>query len=339
MMEVRKISADEGWAWDELIRSSRQGNIFLSHEFQTAWCEADPALHLLRLGCYDEQGKLIGGQPIFYKKAFGLRIPLVLNIFYGNTPVLSSSVQDDCLQQHAVLSALARESRRHFPLLKVEFHPTLKDARPYLEQDWHAEPEYTHVWEINDPDAILMNLQHRKRQYVRKAREQFLFTYETNDAVVTEFFRLYRETMQKFDWRPEERWGKNLRKRIEWMRARDMVRLYTCRMKTGELIGAVMCVLSRSNRTVYSMYIAYDHSIQSKDFLPALDWYTAQDLSQEFSYVDLSEAPQPTLYGYKDSLGASSTQYWILETRNARRWRNFYDALRKLKRAITNHLP
>jgi hypothetical protein len=339
MMEVREISTDEGAAWDELVSSSRQGNIFLLHEFQTAWCETDPLLHLVRLGCYDENGKLVGGQSIFHKKAFGLRIPFTLSIFYASTPILSSTVQENSQQQHAVLSALAREARKHFPFLKIEFHPTLKDVRPYLEQDWHAEPEYTHTWEISDPNIILKNIQHRKQKYVRKAKDEFLFAHETGEAIVTDFLRLYRETMQKFGWRPEENWTTTFRQRIEWMQARDIARLYTCRMKSGELVGVVMCILSRISQTVYFTLISYNHSINSKEFHPAIHWYVAQDLSPEFSYADFGEASLSTIYSAKDSLGTSSTPYWKLETANARRWTRYYDLLRKIKRAITNRLP
>ena len=338
MMKVRKVANDEGAAWDELVSSSRQRDIFLFHEFQTAWCEADPSLYLLRLGCYDESGKLIGGQAIFHKKVFSLRIPTTLSIFYASTPILSSVVQDNSRQQYAVLSALARDSRKYFPFMKIEFHPTLTDVRPYLDQGWFAQHEYTYVWEISDPNLVLKNM-HRKRKYVRKAQEQFLFAYETGDTIVNDFLRLYRETMQKFGWRPEERWGKILRKRIEWMQTRDLVRLYTCRTKKDELVGVVMCILSRVNRTAYFVLIGYDHSINSKEFHPATHWYAAQDLSSEFSFADFGEAPQQNLYATKDSLGTYSTPYWKLETQNTRRWSQYYNMLRKIKLAITNRQP
>jgi predicted N-acyltransferase len=338
-MKVREITTDEDIAWDELVRSSRQGNIFLSHDFQSAWCETDSSLYLVRLGCYDENDRLVGGQSIFHKKAFGFRIPFTLSIFYASTPILPSTVQDNSLQQHAVLSALAREARKHFPFLKIEFHPTLGDVRPYLEQGWHAYPEYTHTWEISDPNAVLKNIQHRKQKYVRKAKEEFLFAHETGEAIVTDFLRLYRETMQKFGWRPEENWTTTLRKRIEWMQARDIIRLYTFRMKSGELIGVVTCILSRVNQTAYFMLIGYNHSIKSKEFHPAIHWYAAQDLSPEFSLVDFGEASESNIYSTKDALGTSSVPYWKLETSNARRWTQYYDILRKIKRAITNRLP
>jgi hypothetical protein len=334
MMKVREITTNENIAWDELVRSSRQGNIFLLNEFQTAWCDTDPSLHLLRLGCYDEHGKLVGGQTIFHKKVFGQRVPITLNIFYSATPILPSTVQDNSEQQSAVLSALARGSRKYFPFLTIEFHPTLKDVRPYLEQGWLAEPEYTYVWDIIDPNSILMNM-HRKRKYVRKAQEQFVFAHETSEAIVSDFFRLYRDTMDKFGWTPDEYWEKSYRKRIEWMQVKEMVRLYTCRTKSEELVGVIMCILSRVNRTVYFVLIGYDHSINSKEFHPAIHWYAAQDLSPEFSYADFGEAAQSNIYTTKDSLGTLSVPYWKLETPIARQWQKFYKFLRKIKYYIS----
>jgi len=338
MIKVREISIDEGTAWDELVRSSRQGSIFLLHEFQTAWRETDPSLYLLRLGCYDENEKLVGGQAIFHRKILGLRIPTILSIFYGDTPVLSSVVQDNSDQQYAVLSELARASSKYFLFLRIEFHPTLSDARPYLEQGWHAKPEYSYVWEVNDPSKILMNM-HRKRSYVRKAQEQLLFAHETDDTTVTDFLRLYRETMRKFGLRTDEKWETILRKRIEWMQARDIARLYTCRTKSGELVGVLNCILSRVNKTAFFMLTGYDHSANSKEFPPAIYWYAAQDLSLEFSHADFGEAARSSIYAFKDSLGTYSMPFWKLETSNARQWRQLYNRLRKIKNVIANSLP
>ncbi|MBI5954335.1 MAG: hypothetical protein HY865_21980 [Chloroflexi bacterium] len=337
-MEVRKIPAEESAAWDNLVGASLQGNIFLTYEFQSAWCETDSSLHLLRLGCYDKNGRLVGGQSVFHKKVFGLRIPFPLSIFYASTPILSKEIQEDHEAQHEVLSALARHSRKYFPFLKIEFHPSLKDVRPYLAEGWRAHPEYTYIWDISNPEAILANM-NRKRKYARKAQEEYLLAHESGKEIIDDFMELYRETMRKFGWRPEDSWATTLRGRIEWMQARDMVRLYTFRMKSGELVGIVVCILSRINRTAYFILISYNHSINCKEFHPGIHWYAARDLLPEFSLADFGEGSIPSIYSTKDSLGAKSTPYWKLETSNARSWTIYYDILRKGKRVITSHLP
>lgn len=323
--------------WDELVKSSLQGNAFLLAEFQNEWCESDQSLHVLRIGYFDKLGKLIAGQSIFHKSVFGFRLPNTLNIFYASTPILSQKVQKDSRMQFDVLSEFARVSRRLFPYLEIEFHPSLEDVRPYLEQGWLAHPEYTYTWNIRDPNAILMGM-NRKRSYVRKALEQFVFASETSDEVLSDFLRLYGETVEKFGWRPDAGWGKILRTRINWMQSGDLVRLFTCRTKSGKLVGMVTYILSRANQTAYFHLIGYDHVLNSKEFPPAIHWYAAKELSEDFATVDFGEGYGVNIYAFKDSLGASSAPFWKLKTPNASYWMKTYDTLAKLKSSIKNHL-
>ena len=201
-ISVREIDAKEGKAWNELVLSSRQGITYLLHDFLRMWTDTDPLLHLTRLGCYDESGQLIGGQAIFHRRVMGVRIQNNLNIFHTNTPILSQAIQDQGWKRYEVLETLAKESKKHFPYLRAEFHPSLNDARPFVEQGWRVKPKYTHVFDISDPDALLSNMHRKRRYYVRNARENLLFACESGDAILKDFLRLYRESMRKFNWSP-----------------------------------------------------------------------------------------------------------------------------------------
>lgn len=337
MTETYKIFDGDSDEWDALVRASYQGSVFLLDEFQKAWCDTDPSLHVLRFGCFDKNGKLIAGQSIFHKIILGLRVPNTLNIFYSSTPILLPMVQNDGHWQFQILSNLAKEAAKHFPFMSVELHPSIKDARPYLEQGWLACPIYTYTWKINDPDAILMGM-NRKRSYVRKALQQYVFSSETGDTVVTDFLRLYGDTVEKFGWRPDAGWGAILRKRIEWMQTRDIVRLFTCRTKLGELIGVVVYILSRPNQTVYFLLIGYDHILNNKEFPPAIHWFAAKELSSEFPDLDFGEAYGANIHAFKDSLGAFSSPFWKLETPNAQRWMSYYNTFAKIKSSLRNRL-
>ncbi|MBI5954338.1 MAG: hypothetical protein HY865_21995 [Chloroflexi bacterium] len=339
MMKVHEIPIEEGAAWDELVGSSPQGNIFLTHDLQSVWCETDPALQLVRLGCFDGNGMLVAGQPIFFKKKFGLRIPFIPRIFYATSPVLSSTIQQDRERQYLALSVLARASQSHFPFIKIEAHPNLMDVRPYLEQGWRARPKYIHIWNISDPEAILKDMHHNRRSYVRKAQNQFLFGHETGGQIVADFLHLYRESVRKFGWRPEGNWMTALGRRIEWMQARDIVRLYTCRTKDWKLVEAVVCVLSRLNQTVYFLLIGYDHSFDREELQPAIYWHAAQDLSNDFSFADFGQTSTPKIHLAKDLLGTASVPTWRLEAPYAHYMNDYYNKLRELKYALTSRLP
>jgi hypothetical protein len=36
----------------------------------------------------------------------------------------------------------------------AEAHPYFQDARAFLCQDWQMAPEYTHLWDLCNPDAV-----------------------------------------------------------------------------------------------------------------------------------------------------------------------------------------
>ena len=331
---VRELTAGEDAAWNELVLSSHQKTICLSTDFQKMWVEADPSLHMLRLGCFDDQGRLIGGQAFYHRKVLGFRLQYLPNIAYTNTPILSGLLQNNGRGKYIVLSALSNASRKYFPYQRVECDPSLTDVRPFLEHGWRAAPKYSHIWDIRDPEAILRRM-HRKRRYVRNALENMLFARESGEAILTDFLRLYRETMKKFDWQPARAWEEAFRKRMEWLEARDCVRLYTCRMKTGDLVCAAVFLLSRPSQTVYSWLIGYDHTLNSKEFPPAINWYAARDLCAEFSYLEFFEGNELSLYAFKDSLGTYSAPYFVLKTQNADQLLHYYYKARKAIRHIS----
>jgi hypothetical protein len=338
-ISVRELASHDSAAWDELVRSSRQGIVYLLHDFLRTWTDTEPSLHLARLGCYDEHGQLVGGQAIFHRKAMGVRIQNNLNIFHTNTPILPRSIQDQGWKRYEVLAALAEESRKHFPYLRAEFHPSLNDARPFLEQGWRVSPKYTHVWDISDPESLLANMHRKRRYYVRNAHEHLLFACESGGAILKDFSRLYQENMRKFNWSPGHSWEKTFKKRVEWMQSQDYFRLYTCRKKDGQLLGMVTVILSRINQTAYGWLMAYDHSAGDKEFTPAINWFVARELSSDFRYYDIGEGYRPSLYSTKDSLGNSSILYWIVATQNTKRWTRIYNKLRGFKQSLSNILP
>jgi hypothetical protein len=335
---VREVTAYEDTAWDELVYASQQKSLFLQAEFLKMWVETDPDLHMLRLGCYDENRQLVGGQTILHRRAFGVRLQNIVSIMYASTPILHPALQADQQAAQELLFTLLLASKKHFPYMRIEFNPSLSDVRPFLAQGWRAAPEYSHIWDISDPEVILKNM-HRKRTYVRKAQETLLFARETGDVVLKEFFEQYKTTMGKYDWIPTPAWETSFYKRVKWLEGQNCMRLYTCRTKTGALVGAALYILSRPNQTAYFWMVSYDHTLDCKEFPPAIHWYAANELSPEFKYIDFSDGNTPSLYVFKDSLGTTSERYWVLTTPNAKRWLNFYYGVKKAKQTITNLLP
>ena len=336
-IQVREISATDT-AWDELAASSRQNCLFVSRGFLDLWAGEDPSLRLLKLGCYDESNRLVCGQAIIHRKIMGVRVQNILSTFYAGTPVLAGDIEENSPEQYEILSALARESRKRFPYMRIEFHPNLTDARAYLDNGWEATPIYTHSWKLEDMQEVRKGM-HRKERYIRKAQEMFDLGHEHGQEIIKDFLRLYAETMKKYDWQPTSKWREAFLRKMKWLESRDLLHIYTCRKKTGELVGITLSLLSRENQTAYFWLIGYDHTIDSKEFPPAIYYYASEDLSSEFKFIDFGEGAHASLYAFKDSLGTTSTPFWILKTENNSGWSLLHSRLRKIRQFLLKFVP
>ena len=337
-IQVRELLDSDAEAWDDLVRSSRQKVVFQRRDFLDIWAGEDPDWHLLKLGCFDERGRLVCGQAIIHRKFLGLRIQNTLSIFYAGTPVLTGEIEEYSPEQYEILSALAHASRKRFPYLRIEFHPNLTDARAYIDNGWEAGLQYTHTWDLGDLNAVLKGM-HRKHSYVRKAQGMYIFGCENGEAIIDEFLRLYRETMEKFEWQPTAHWKEAFRRKARWLDQQGLLRPFTCRTKTGELVGIALYILSRESGMAYFWLIGYDHALNSKEFPPAIHWYAAQNLAAEFRTIDFGEGGNASLFAYKDSLGTTSLSFWVLKTQSMSNWSALYTSLRKIRQALLKFIP
>ena len=340
-LTVREISASDRSIWDELINASPQGSVFLLNDCITVWAASEPALQLVRFGCFDRSNQLLGGQAFLYKeKAPGVRVQPILNMSYSCSPILARGIDQGSQEYSAVMQALARKVEKYFLYFSVECHPSLRDVRPLLQRGWRAVPDYAHTWEINDREALITKLCCKGRyRHVNAALEHLVFADETGVAIIDEFIPLYKESAHRYDVEIGKTWGSACRKRVEWMLAQGLIRFYTCRKKDGTLLGIANYVLSRPDRTAYGWLLAYNLSCGEKDFLPALYLYSIQSLPAEFQRIDIAEGIRPALYDFKDSLGTNSTLFFRAETPSARTWKRIYDTLRNLKAAARRTSP
>lgn len=333
---VRKITTKDSLVWDELINSSPQGSIFLLNDCISLWANSDPALHLLRFGCFDEHHRLLGGQAFLYKKkALGIRVQPILNISYSCSPILAGHIIMGSQDYFAIMQALARKVERSFLYFSIECHPSIRDVRPLLQKGWRATPDYAHTWNIDDREMILKTLGSKGRyRHAKSAFEHLNFADETGSKIIEEFIPLYKETAQRYEVEVNNTWGSAFRKRVEWMLNQGVIRFYTCRKKDGQLLGVANYVLSRPDQTAYGWLLAYDLARDEKDFLPALYLYSIKNLPAGYHTIDIAEGIRPCLYDFKDSLGTISMQFFLAETPSAQTWKRFYGRLRNLKIAV-----
>ncbi len=314
MSTVRELEKSDFAAWNRLVAESPQGNVFLRADWLQMLCDTDPDLHMLLLGCF-ENDKLVGGQAVIWVKRWGMVLTPKFEFFYSG-PVLAPQGHKE--QAHRVsshdkiTSVLAEALATRLAYIDLETHPSFQDVRPFLYAGWQVEPLYTHIWRMDDPERTWRNMNREKRREIRRAQEQFVFGVEEGDEVLDAFLPLYHETMLKFSWRPSVKWEATFRRRFHWMRQRDGCRLYTARTASGELAAGVVVLLSREDKTAYLWRQGSSSAYVEAGGVPALYWYAARDLAAEFSNINFGGSPQPSLSRFKDYLGAEAVLHFRL---------------------------
>lgn len=317
------VVEDDG-AWDRLVAASPQGNVFLRSDWLRMLCETSPdGLEVLRVGAVGPGGELRGGWAIPFRAQGGFRFSYGFDFFYCGpllAPELSCGGVRRIAERQAVLGGLAREVAARADVVVAEAHPSFADARAFLYEGWQVAPEYTHLWDLGEPDRVLAEMNREKRREVRRALERVRVAREDDDdRTLGPFLELYRATMARFSWHPTPGWGEVLRRRFLWMRERDGCRLYAARSADGELLAAVLVLLSPQDGTAYLWRMGNHASARDAGVIPALYWAAGLDIakgSPPLLRINFGGSPQAALGQFKDYLAATPTLHFRLIHRN-----------------------
>jgi hypothetical protein len=338
MLAVRELGREDYAVRNQLVADSPQGNVFLHADWLQMLGDTDPDLRSLILGCFDDEGRLVGGQAVTYHQRWGMDISATFEFFYSGPMVapVAGNQAGGVTRAAAIVSALAEALAERLAYVEFETHPAFGDVRPFLYAGWQVVPTYTHIWPMDDVDRAWRAMSQGKRRRIERARKQFTFGVEEGDAVLDEYLPLHHQTVRKFYWQPSPTWEAIFRRRFHWMRERDGCRLYTARTGTGELAGGELVLLSREDETAYIWQQAFDREYLAQGISPALDWYAASDLATEFPQVNFGSSPYPSLAQFKDEMGAEPVVHFTVRKNNARfRWAIYQRAL-KLKDRVYN---
>jgi hypothetical protein len=321
---LRELTAADDARWDALVAGSPQGNAFLRSDWLRMLIETSAdQLDVFRVGVFNARNELRGGWAVPYRVRAGLRLSYGFDFFYSG-PMLAAdpvrSVKRGMGDRQKVLTDLARGVADRTASVVLEAHPNLEDARPFLYERWIVAPEYTHLWDLSEPDALWDGVNREKRREIRRTQANCRIGREaTTPANFAEFMRLYRESMAKFSWYPTPDWEAILLERIRWMEARDGCRLYIVRDSTGGMMAAVLVLLSREDQTGYYWRMAYSPAGRQAAVVPGLYWQTAMELRAEqlgVRFINLGGSPQAMLSQFKDYMGATPTVHYRLIHRN-----------------------
>lgn len=358
-IRILNLNSDDD-RWDSLVAASPQGSAFLRNDWLNMLQETDHRnLEFLRVGYFDTKEQLMGGWMLPYRNHLGLRCAAEgFDFFYAGPllcPELSTPDMHHLTERHAVLTGLATYMRRETGLVVTETHPSLQDVRDFLFSGWIISPEYTHIWDMLHPEALLARMNREKRREVRRGLETYNFArMEGNEQAFDGFMHIYRATMRKFGRYPTLDWQTRLQRRLEWLLPRDGYRLYTAYTQSGDLAAGVLVLLSREDNTGYLWRMGHHPELGGSRVVPALYWWAALDLSRnkpQLRYINLGGSPLASLAQFKDYLVGQPTLHfrlihrrysvrlglWWLEDRvrtQARRQVAKYPQLEKIQRVF-----
>jgi hypothetical protein len=338
-IKVRHLTPQENKQWDGLIEGSPQGEIFLLSFFLSAWQENDPRIHLLRLGCFDKENRLVGGQAFLYKKKLGVLPEQILLQTWTHieTPVIAGSIIPGSPHYFEIMGALAEKGKRISFYYKVFCHRTIQDVRPFLKSGWRARPDYAHAWDLHNVETTLQELNTKKRfRNTKKVFQDLQFTCAKNEEIIDEFVPFYLMTAKSIGYVLRESFEQIFRVMAIEMLRRDILRFITCRKKTGELVAIATYTINPAKKTAYGWQLAHVPLQREMDIIPALYLYSIKVLSEEVNFIDIAEGLHSSLYLYKDSLGTKSTRHFVLETPHASTWLKIVGIIRRGKQKMVS---
>jgi hypothetical protein len=316
------IALDESYddLWDELVVSSAQGNRFILSKWLKMLVDTSQfELRVDKVGCIDSKGKLLAGWVIPYKQTWRVRRSYGFGLRFSG-PLLSPEVGNGA-RKITALSLLSEYARANYGMINAENHPTFLDLRVFLSDNWIVVPNYMHVWDLTDPDAVFRNMNGEKRREVRRGLEAYNHSREElSDNTFEQFITLYQCTMElRHQVSLGGGWINELRTRLMLMAEMDGCRLYTARSESGELMAGLLVLMSPEDFTAYYWMAAYDQEQRDSRLLPSLYWYANQDIcasAPQIKYINLGVSPQRSLSRFKDMLGAEPTLFFTLLYQN-----------------------
>lgn len=127
-------AVDDDVAWDRLVTSSPQGNVFLRSDWLRMLCETSPdGLQVLRVGARDARGELRGGWAVPYREQGGFRFSYGFDFFYSGpllSPDLSGGGVRRIAERQSILGAVSRDVGERADVVVAEAHPSSPTPGP-----------------------------------------------------------------------------------------------------------------------------------------------------------------------------------------------------------------
>lgn len=314
-IEIERFDGDERERWDNLVESSPQGTPFHRYDFVEALAEESGTEAYLLVGFKGQEP--VGLFPVYRME----RGPFTAA--FSPPPNLKVSYHGPALVNFEKLKR-RKQQKRHRRFLdacqeriddfgasytNVRTGSRYDDARPFIWNDYEAQPLYTYVVDLTPgADDLLARFSRDARQNVTRETDHDVDIYEgdADDArtIMEQVRARHAEQGEPFRVTPE--FVASLHERLP----EGTLRPYVCAVD-GEYVGGVVAV--ELGDTVYRWLggTKVDSPVAVND---RLDWHIMLDaIDHGLTRYDLVGATTPRIARYKSKYAPDLEEYYQLQ--------------------------
>jgi Acetyltransferase (GNAT) domain len=276
--EVRTLSRKDFAQWEKFVMQSPQGTLFHT----PLWLEAVDAPFRL-FGCF--RGTELHGGCVVGLLGHRIAGPSILTPYLGILyPQTSAKYVTKISTQKGIAAAFAAFLKKEFDLVQIRFVPEVVDVQPFIWEGFEAGVRYTYRLSLGSLDAVLENMDSRRRNDLTAAERQG--TQIETGAAFEDVMKLSELTFQR--QRLPVTFGRPTAERVEMvLRKAGRCMSFLARRPDGAALGAVWIVWD--DKRAYYLLGGYDDSAKSNNAMALALWraiqFTATDLHlQEFDF-------------------------------------------------------
>lgn len=235
---VRQLGDADFHAWESLVRDSPQGSPYALPLYLDALCGA--AGGSFRILGIERDGQLLGGLPLYERRAAGGRLVEPRLLLYYLGPVLAAHTSSypsirTARDIHLLGSLVAALGEESFDRVTMKWRHTLPDVRPFLTAGWSVRHSFSYCVDLRDLGAAWDRVEQNLRRLVKRCVDQGMTCSEDDD--IEGFLQLHAATLGR---KGAETYlpAAAFRTFYQRLRTGGLCRLYHARMPGGQLVAS-----------------------------------------------------------------------------------------------------
>ena len=208
MSRFEVITAHEQIRWDGIVKSFPQWDVYYLHAYMAAMAQHGDGEPLL-LYFEGEKSRMcysVHKRDIAQMDAFRQMLPAGtchdITTPYGYGGPLTQGDFDETEQKNFSRKFLEYCRENHIVTQFVKFHPLMQNQSAFAALGEVQEVKYTIMMDIRDPERILVNMDPKNRNVIRKAQHSGCEIFWDHGENLDTFIDIYELTMNRLEAKP-----------------------------------------------------------------------------------------------------------------------------------------